>query len=83
MAGKRCINWNDMPGGFKRGRCFVRRRVTVRETQYLDKRTGELAAAEVERLRVGAAASRQSSRRTARLAAKRRYRARRHFDDDA
>ena len=43
------INWNDTPGGFKRGRCIVRRRVT-RETQYQDKRTGGLAVTQVERL---------------------------------
>lgn len=34
------LNWNDLPGGFKRGRCIVRRRI-VRDTEYQDKRTGE------------------------------------------
>lgn len=34
------VNWNDMPGGFKRGRCIVRRRV-IRDLEYQDKRTGE------------------------------------------
>ena len=34
------LNWNDMPGGFKRGRCVVQGRV-VKETDYEDKRTGE------------------------------------------
>ncbi len=34
------INWNDMPGGFKRGRCIVRSSVT-KDAEYLDKRTGE------------------------------------------
>ena len=43
------INWNDMPGGFKRGRCIVRNSVT-KEAEYLDKRTGETqTVAEVER----------------------------------
>jgi tRNA(His) 5'-end guanylyltransferase len=35
------INWNDMPTGFKRGRCIVRC-VTTEDLQYRDKRTGEL-----------------------------------------
>ncbi len=34
------LNWNDLPGGFKRGRCIVRRRV-IRDVEYQDKRTGE------------------------------------------
>ncbi len=34
------INWNDMPGGFKRGRCIVRNSVTA-DAEYVDKRTGE------------------------------------------
>ena len=42
------VNWNDLPGGFKRGRCIVRSRVT-REAHYQDKRTGGQAVAEVER----------------------------------
>jgi len=43
------INWNDMPGGFKRGRCVVREAV-VQDKDYVDKRTGETRTAEgVER----------------------------------
>jgi len=43
------INWNDMPGGFKRGRCAVRALV-VEDRDYVDKRTGETrTAAGVER----------------------------------
>ena len=43
------INWNDMPGGFKRGRCVVRAEV-VEDKEYVDKRTGETrTAAGVER----------------------------------
>ncbi len=43
------INWNDMPGGFKRGRCIVRNSI-VKDAEYLDKRTGEKrAVAGVER----------------------------------
>jgi len=43
------INWNDMPGGFKRGRCVVRERV-VKDIEYTDKRSGETRIAEdVER----------------------------------
>ena len=38
------INWNDMPGGFKRGRCVVRATV-VEDKEYLDKRTGETRTA--------------------------------------
>jgi len=34
------INWNDMPSGFKRGRCVVRQ-VVVQDKEYTDKRTGE------------------------------------------
>ncbi|BDI31456.1 hypothetical protein CCAX7_35070 [Capsulimonas corticalis] len=34
------INWNDMPGGFKRGRCVVNNRVKE-DVVYTDKRTGE------------------------------------------
>ena len=37
---ERGINWNDQPGGFKRGRCIIRRSV-IRDTGYQDKRTGE------------------------------------------
>jgi tRNA(His) 5'-end guanylyltransferase len=33
------VNWNDLPGGFKRGRCIVRRRIT-KDAEYQDKRTG-------------------------------------------
>ena len=43
------INWNDMPGGFKRGRCVIREAV-VQDKEYVDKRTGETrTAAGVER----------------------------------
>ncbi len=43
------INWNDMPGGFKRGRCIVRE-VVIQDRKYTDKRTGETqTAAGVER----------------------------------
>lgn len=43
------VNWNDQPGGFKRGRCIVSRRVT-RDAEYQDKRTGEThTAAGIER----------------------------------
>ena len=43
------VNWNDQPGGFKRGRCCVHRRVT-RDAEYQDKRTGEThTAAGIER----------------------------------
>ena len=38
---ERDLNWNDLPGGFKRGRCIVRRRV-VSDLEYQDKRTGEI-----------------------------------------
>ncbi len=38
------INWNDMPGGFKRGRCIVRGLV-VEDRDYVDKRTGETRTA--------------------------------------
>ena len=38
------INWNDMPGGFKRGRCIVRNSVT-KNAEYLDKRSGEVRTA--------------------------------------
>lgn len=34
------INWNDLPVGFKRGR-VVERVATVRDMEYVDKRTGE------------------------------------------
>lgn len=34
------INWNNMPVGFKRGRCVVREQV-VKDVTYTDKRTGE------------------------------------------
>lgn len=40
MLWSRCgVNWNDMPGPFKRGRCCVRRQVT-RTAEFVDKRTG-------------------------------------------
>jgi len=43
------LNWNDMPGGFKRGRCVVRRPIT-QDKEYVDKRTGETRMAQgVER----------------------------------
>ncbi len=43
------VNWNDQPGGFKRGRCLARRRMT-RDAEYEDKRTGEIqTAAGIER----------------------------------
>lgn len=43
------INWNDMIGGFKRGRCVVRKNV-VEDKEYVDKRTGETRTAQnVER----------------------------------
>ena len=43
------INWNEMPGGFKRGRAIVKRSV-VADVEYTDKRTGEQRRAEsVER----------------------------------
>ena len=43
------INWNDMPSGFKRGRCVVRETVT-QDRDYMDKRTGETRTAQgVER----------------------------------
>lgn len=43
------LNWNDMPGGFKRGRCVVKRSV-VGDVEYQDKRTGETRRVEgVER----------------------------------
>ena len=43
------INWSDLPGGFKRGRCVIHRRVT-RDAEYQDKRTGEThTAAGIER----------------------------------
>lgn len=38
------VNWNDMPGGFKRGRCIVHRR-SVSDKDYQDKRTGETQTA--------------------------------------
>jgi len=38
------INWNDMPGGFKRGRCVVREAV-VQDKEYVDKRTGQTRTA--------------------------------------
>ena len=38
------VNWNDQPGGFKRGRCIVRRAVTENK-EYQDKRTGEIRTA--------------------------------------
>ena len=38
------INWNDMPGGFKRGRCVVRETI-VQDREYRDKRTGETRTA--------------------------------------
>ena len=40
MLWQKGINWNDMPGGFKRGRCIVRNSVTT-DAEYVDKRTGE------------------------------------------
>jgi tRNA(His) 5'-end guanylyltransferase len=42
---ERGINWNDMPAGFKRGRCAVRRTFTT-EVEYTDKRSGETKIAE-------------------------------------
>lgn len=43
------LNWNDTPGGFKRGRCVVKRSV-VDDVDFEDKRTGETRRAEgVER----------------------------------
>ena len=42
---ERGINWNDMPAGFKRGRCCVRRTSTA-DVEYVDKRTGEAKVAE-------------------------------------
>lgn len=38
------LNWNDLPGGFKRGRCLVRT-PTVQDVEYQDKRTGEMRRA--------------------------------------
>ena len=38
------LNWNDMPGGFKRGRCIVQNR-SVQDCEYQDKRTGETRTA--------------------------------------
>lgn len=38
------INWNDMPGGFKRGRCVIRE-ASVADKTYMDKRTGETQTA--------------------------------------
>ena len=38
------INWNDMPGSFKRGRCVIRAAV-VEDKEYIDKRTGEVRTA--------------------------------------
>ena len=37
---EKSINWNDMPGGFKRGRCIIRNSM-VQDAEYVDKRTGE------------------------------------------
>ena len=37
---ERGINWNDMPAGFKRGRCCVRR-TSTEDVEFVDKRTGE------------------------------------------
>ena len=34
------INWNDMPVGFKRGRCVVKQQI-LQDKQYVDTRTGE------------------------------------------
>ena len=34
------LNWNEMPGGFKRGRCVVQKTET-KAVEYRDKRTGE------------------------------------------
>jgi len=42
---ERGINWNDMPVGFKRGRCAVRR-TSTEDVEYVDKRTGETKVAE-------------------------------------
>jgi len=43
------LNWNDMPGGFKRGRCIVIEPV-VQDKEYMDHRTGETRTAQgVER----------------------------------
>ncbi|MEO7715723.1 MAG: tRNA(His) guanylyltransferase Thg1 family protein [Capsulimonas sp.] len=43
------INWNDMPGGFKRGRCIVNNH-TVGDVAFTDKRTGDMhLALNVER----------------------------------
>lgn len=46
---KKGINWNDMPGGFKRGRCVVKQQI-LQDKPYVDKRTGEThIAQDVER----------------------------------
>ena len=37
---EKSLNWNDLPGGFKRGRCVAHNRV-VKDVEYQDKRTGE------------------------------------------
>ncbi|MBV9849708.1 MAG: hypothetical protein JO250_08465 [Armatimonadetes bacterium] len=43
------VNWNDLPGGCKRGRCVVKT-ARVADVEYADKRTGETRRAEgVER----------------------------------
>ncbi len=39
------INWNDQPGGFKRGRCIVPQTVVLNK-EYVDGRTGETKTAE-------------------------------------
>ena len=33
------INWNEMPGGFKRGRCVVKKQI-LQDKEYIDRRTG-------------------------------------------
>ncbi|MGI4790695.1 MAG: tRNA(His) guanylyltransferase Thg1 family protein [Janthinobacterium lividum] len=43
------LNWSDLPGGFKRGRCVIQSR-RVKNAEYLDKRSGDiLTATGVER----------------------------------
>ncbi len=37
---ERGVNWNDMPPGFKRGRCAVRREI-AKDVEFTDKRTGK------------------------------------------
>ncbi len=42
---EKSVNWNDMPAGFKRGRCITYER-TLQQVEYHDKRTGDLKTAE-------------------------------------